>query len=185
MRVIAGKHKGRQVRPVPSNQTRPTTDKAKEALFQVIGPYFDGGLGLDLFAGSGGLGIEALSRGLDEMIFVDRYQKAISTIYENLKMLKIEDQAEVYRTDAFRAIKAAGKRELKFDWIFLDPPYEKVSFEDILEALHEQQVVAQGATIVCEHTARQSLPEQIGPFEQMKSATYSSIITISLYQYKD
>lgn len=185
MRVIAGEHKGRQIRPVPSNQTRPTTDKAKEALFQVIGPYFDGGMGLDLFAGSGGLGIEALSRGLEKVVFVDRYQKAISTIYENLKMLKIEDQAEVFRTDAFRAIKAAGKRGLQFDWIFLDPPYGKVSFEDILEALHEHQIASQNATIVCEHTAQQTLPEEIGPFEQTKSETYSSIITISLYQYKE
>ena len=101
MRVIAGEHNGRQLPPVPNRLTRPTTDKVKEALFQIIGPFFEGGQALDLFAGSGGLGIEALSRGLDHCVFVDKHPKAIQTIYENLKSLNIEEQAEVFRTDAF------------------------------------------------------------------------------------
>lgn len=184
MRVIAGVHKGRVIRPVPNKLTRPTTDKVKEALFHMIGPYFDGGLCLDLFAGSGGLGIEALSRGVDKAIFVDKHPKAISTIYENLKTLKLEDKAEVYRTDALRALKAASKRELQFDWVFLDPPYGKVSFESLFETLHANNMVKKDATIVCEHTAEQILPEEFGPFQQIKSETYSSIITISLYKYE-
>lgn len=184
MRVIAGVHKGRNIRPVPNKLTRPTTDKVKEALFHMIGPYFEGGMCLDLFAGSGGLGIEALSRGVEQAIFVDKHPKAIATIHENLKTLKLEDQAEVYRTDALRALKAAGKRELKFDWVFLDPPYGKVSFESLFESLHSHHLVAKDATIVCEHTAEQTLPEQFGPFKQIKSETYSSIITISLYKYE-
>ena len=84
MRVVSGSCKGKHLKAVPGNTTRPTTDKVKEAIFNMIGPYFDGGIGLDLFAGSGGLGIEALSRGLDKVIFVDRDGKAIQTIRENI-----------------------------------------------------------------------------------------------------
>ena len=80
MRVVSGTAKEEHLKAVPGNATRPTTDKVKEAMFNMIGPYFDGGIGLDLFAGSGGLGIEALSRGMDKVIFVDRDDKAIQTI---------------------------------------------------------------------------------------------------------
>ena len=89
MRVVSGICKGRALKAVPGNTTRPTTDKVKEALFNMIGPYFEGGIGLDLFAGSGGLGIEALSRGLDKVIFIDRDGKAIQTIHENIKTCKL------------------------------------------------------------------------------------------------
>ncbi|MFC0524021.1 16S rRNA (guanine(966)-N(2))-methyltransferase RsmD [Pontibacillus salicampi] len=184
MRVISGVHKGRKLTPVPGRQTRPTTDKVKEALFQMIGPYFDGGMCFDLFAGSGGLGIEALSRGMERAIFVDKQQKAISTIYENLEALRMKDQAEVYRTDAFRAIKAAGKRGLTFDYIILDPPYDKVKFEDLFEAIHEQHLLKSDGMLVCEHSADQTLPQLIGEYEQIRYETYSSIISISLFQHQ-
>ncbi|MYL33025.1 16S rRNA (guanine(966)-N(2))-methyltransferase RsmD [Pontibacillus yanchengensis] len=183
MRIISGTYKGRSLRPVPHKSTRPTTDKVKEALFHMIGPYFQGGIGLDLFAGSGGLGIEGLSRGMERMIFVDKHPKAISTIYENIKSLDAENKVEIYRNDAFRALKAASKRGLQFDYIFLDPPYDKVSFEDLFEAIHGYNLLNENGLMICEHSADQSLPEKIGEFSQIRTETYSSIITISLYQY--
>ncbi|KGP72451.1 16S rRNA (guanine(966)-N(2))-methyltransferase RsmD [Pontibacillus yanchengensis] len=184
MRVISGTYKGRSLQPVPHKLTRPTTDKVKEALFHMIGPYFDGGIGLDLFAGSGGLGIEGLSRGMERVIFVDKHPKAISAIYENVKSLNVEDQVEVFRNDAFRALKAASKRGLQFSYIFLDPPYEKVSFEDLFESIHSYNLLTDDGMVICEHSADQSLPEEIGEFTQLRTETYSSIITISLYQYQ-
>ncbi|EIJ79461.1 methyltransferase [Bacillus methanolicus MGA3] len=125
MRVISGACKGRILKAVPGSSTRPTTDKVKEAIFNMIGPYFDGGLGLDLFAGSGGLGIEALSRGLSKVIFVDKDKKAIQIIHENIKTCGLMEQSEVYLNSAERALKAIIKRGLVFDFIFLDPPYKK------------------------------------------------------------
>ena len=80
MRVVSGKCKGHPLKAVPGSSTRPTTDKVKESIFNIIGPYFEGGQALDLFAGSGGLGIEALSRGMDKAIFVDREYKAVATV---------------------------------------------------------------------------------------------------------
>lgn len=182
MRVIAGEHKGRQLRPVPNRLTRPTTDKVKEALFQIIGPFFEGGQALDLFAGSGGLGIEAISRGIDHCIFVDKHPKAIQTIYDNVKALKLEEQTEVFRTDAFRAMKAAGKRGLSFDLIFLDPPYKKVSYEKLVEGINEHQLLKENGMIICEHDADEHLPEQLAGIPLFKHEIYGGTIAISIYQ---
>ncbi|WP_112180739.1 MULTISPECIES: 16S rRNA (guanine(966)-N(2))-methyltransferase RsmD [Paraliobacillus] len=182
MRVIAGTYKGRRLQSVPNNLTRPTTDKVKEALFQMIGPYFEGGMCLDLFAGSGALGIEALSRGMDKVIFVDQQSKAIQTIYANLEILDLEDHAEVFRTEAFRALKAAGKRDLTFDLVFLDPPYEKISYEKLLEALLTYKLVTDKTIIVCEHERRQSLPDYYEGFHKLKTERYSNSTAISLYK---
>src|SRR5690625_6876170 len=90
MRVIAGSHKGRKLKSVPGKQTRPTSDKVKETVFHTIGPFFTGGKCLDLFAGSGSLGIEALSRGMEQAIFIDQYPKAVQTIKRNLQLLNID-----------------------------------------------------------------------------------------------
>ncbi|MBM7552874.1 16S rRNA (guanine(966)-N(2))-methyltransferase RsmD [Thalassobacillus pellis] len=182
MRVIAGEHKGRQLRPVPNKLTRPTTDKVKEALFQIIGPFFEGGQALDLFAGSGGLGIEAISRGIEKCIFVDKHPKAIQTIHENLETLKLSENAEVFRTDAFRAMKAAGKRGLKFDLIFLDPPYKKVSYVKLLEKIQEESLLQNGGFVICEHDAKEVLPDQAADFQLYKHDIYGSSIGISMYR---
>ncbi|WP_163530376.1 16S rRNA (guanine(966)-N(2))-methyltransferase RsmD [Halobacillus ihumii] len=184
MRVIAGVHKGRQLKPVPNHKTRPTTDKVKESLFQIIGPFFDGGQVLDLFAGSGGLGIEALSRGAKHCVFVDQQHKAIQVIHENLETLSLKDQAEIFRTDAHRAIKAAGKRGLTFQYIFLDPPYKKFSYEELLEALIHEELIDSGTTVVCEHDAAEDIPVQVGQLKQIKTEKYGSNIGVSIFRYE-
>ena len=112
MRVIAGTSKGLPLKAVPGTNTRPTTDKVKESIFNMIGPYFDGGIAVDLFAGSGNLGIESLSRGIDSCIFIEKDQKAMQTIGENSKNVDLEQSSEIYKIDASRAVKAFEKREL-------------------------------------------------------------------------
>lgn len=94
MRVIAGERKGHALKAVPGNNTRPTTDKVKESLFSIIGPFFDGDMVLDLFAGSGGLGIEALSRGAERAVFIDQAALAIKTIRQNLEGCHFTERAE-------------------------------------------------------------------------------------------
>src|SRR5690606_36343537 len=117
MRVISGTAKGRALKAVPGKRTRPTTDKGKEALFSIIGPYFDGGIVLDLFAGTGGLGIEALSRGAEKAIFIDMDPASIAVIRANLQAAKLDERAEIYRNEANQAIKQFVKRGLAFDYI--------------------------------------------------------------------
>ncbi|WP_223595972.1 16S rRNA (guanine(966)-N(2))-methyltransferase RsmD [Neobacillus bataviensis] len=180
MRVVSGSCKGRPLKAVPGNSTRPTTDKVKEAIFNMIGPYFDGGMGLDLFAGSGGLGLEALSRGLDKVIFIDRESKAIQVIHENIKACKFEEKAEVFRNDAERAIKALIKREISFDYIFLDPPYKKQQLVSLMEKMDEQELVKTNGIIICEHSFDVELPRNVGRFTQIKHEKYG-IIAVTIY----
>lgn len=175
MRVISGTCKGRPLKAVPGNQTRPTTDKIKETMFNVIGPYFTGGIGLDLFAGSGGLGIEALSRGLDKVIFVDRDMKAIQTIKANILLCGLNEKTEVYRNDAERALKAVIKRGLQFNCIFLDPPYEKQKLLSLLQIIDENALLSDDGTIICEHGADVVLPTEVGCLKQGKTGDFGSI----------
>jgi len=184
MRVISGDFKGRTLKTVTNKLTRPTADKVKEALFNIIGPYFNGGHALDLFAGSGGLGIEALSRGIDHVIFIDQQRQAIDVIKQNLKELKLSKRAEVYQTDAFRSLKVLGKRQKKFDYIFLDPPYERNVFQQIIEETVQRGIVTEETLIICEHEKNQQLPDRVSFFHKIRTESYGSSVGLSLYHRK-
>ena len=181
MRVIAGSRKGLPLKAVPGTNTRPTTDKVKESIFNMIGPYFDGGLAVDLFAGSGSLGIEALSRGIDSCIFVEKEQKAMQTIMENLKKCRLEEYSEVFKIDAMRAVKAIDKRELQIDLLFMDPPYNKLEFYDFAKKLVESGRMKDTGIIVCEHDKFVELDEDFGTFTLARKETYSGT-NISIYR---
>lgn len=183
MRVISGSARGRTLKAVPGTGTRPTTDKVKEALFSIIGPYFDGGAVLDLFAGTGGLGIEALSRGMDRAVFVDMDFKSLETIRTNLKATKFEEQAEVYKNDAERALKALAKRENTFDLVFLDPPYRLKHGDKLMEQMDSLDLLEDQATIVLEHESSFVYPESFGRFRVWRKAEYGEV-AISIYVYE-
>lgn len=181
MRVVSGKAKGTLLKAVPGLYTRPTTDKVKEAIFSMIGPYFSGGTVLDLYAGTGGLGIEALSRGMDKAIFVDKDRKSIEIIRYNLAQAKLESQAEVYRNDADKAIKALGKRDILLDLVFLDPPYKLTHMDETVCKLGEAGLLPSGATIVVEHDSNHVYEDEISGFHQLKTAVYGET-SVSIYQ---
>ena len=184
MRVVAGTLKGRSIKAVKGTNTRPTTAKVKESIFNIIGPYFDGGVALDLFGGSGNLGIESLSRGIDRVIFVDRETIAINTIKQNVKDLKIEDQVEIYRNDALKALKAIVKRGLQFDLILLDPPYKGQRINEIIEFIHENELLAIDGIIMAECLKEDELHESIGDIHQVKREIYG-ITAITIYNRVD
>ncbi|MFA1818680.1 16S rRNA (guanine(966)-N(2))-methyltransferase RsmD [Virgibacillus oceani] len=182
MRVVAGIHKGRKLKAVSGKATRPTTDKVKEAVFQVIGPFFNSGRVLDLFAGSGALGIEALSRGMDSAVFIDKQSKAVNTIYDNLKTLNITESSEVYRNEAFRALHTLAKRELQFDLILLDPPYRMVDFENLLYEIKNLGLLRENGLIFCEHDISEKLPPQLDNYSILKQSNYGDTISVTIYQ---
>jgi 16S rRNA (guanine966-N2)-methyltransferase len=182
VRVIAGEAKGRALKAVPGMNTRPTTDKVKEAIFSMIGPYFDGGTALDLFAGTGGLGIEAWSRGMERTVFVDREKLSIDTIRQNIETAKMGSAAEIYRNDAERALKALAKRGQRFRLVFLDPPYKLVNMDELMGQLAALELLEQGAVVVVEHDAAHKYPEQYGRFGQFKYAKYGDT-AVSIYEY--
>ncbi|WP_080874853.1 16S rRNA (guanine(966)-N(2))-methyltransferase RsmD [Oceanobacillus timonensis] len=182
MRVIAGIHKGRALKSAAGETTRPTSDKVKEAVFQIIGPFFSGGTALDLFAGSGSLGIEALSREMSKVIFIDKHPKAIQTIKENLKTLQLEQKAEVYRNDAERALKAIAKRELQFDLVLLDPPYKSQDYMKILDYLLDNHMLQKNAIVYCEHDKSNLLPDEYKSLKAIKQADYGGLVQVTIYQ---
>jgi 16S rRNA (guanine(966)-N(2))-methyltransferase RsmD len=182
--VIAGTAKGRLLKAVPGNGTRPTTDKVKEAIFSMIGPYFNGGLGLDLFAGTGALGIEALSRGMERVIFIDMEKTSTLVVEDNLRTLGFKEQSEVYRNEAQRALKVLGKRGLKFDLIFLDPPYRMKQVDEILLQIQLMEMVHDQAVVLVEHEAGHTYADEIGRFNVRKRTVYGET-AITIYHYSD
>ncbi|QLK85764.1 16S rRNA (guanine(966)-N(2))-methyltransferase RsmD [Staphylococcus sp. 17KM0847] len=178
MRVIAGNHKSKSLETLEGRHTRPTMDKVKEGIFNSLQSIE--GLGLDLFAGSGSLGIEALSRGMEKVIFVDQNMRAVKVIHNNLKRLDLAHQAEVYRNNADRALKALSKREIQFDIIFLDPPYEKGLIDKALQQIHSFDLLKNNGIIVCEFSHREEINTK--PFEEIKRYHYGLTDTCVLHK---
>ena len=181
MRIISGNYGGRRLKSLAGANTRPTTDKVKESIFNMIGPYFDGGTAVDLFAGSGNLGIEALSRGIDTCIFIEKDQKAMQTIVDNLQKCRLEESSERYKIDASRAVKAFEKRELQIDLLFVDPPYSKVQFYDLARKIVELGCMKDTGIIVCEHDKTVDLETDLETFTLTRRETYGNTI-ISIYR---
>lgn len=182
MRVIAGDFKGRKFKAVPGKLTRPTSDKIKEAAFQIMGPFFQGGICLDLFAGSGSLGIEALSRGMEYAVFIDKQPKAIHTINENVKIMRIEEKTEVLRKDAFRALQIVSKNNASFDLILIDPPYENMDYEKLLIEIMDLQLLSENGLIYCEHMTTTDLPMNLTGLKVIKQTKYGGTTGITIYQ---
>ncbi|MBO9607946.1 MAG: 16S rRNA (guanine(966)-N(2))-methyltransferase RsmD [Paenibacillaceae bacterium] len=181
MRVISGTAKGRPLKAVPGMGTRPTTDKVKEAVFSMIGPYFDGGQTLDLFAGTGGLGIEALSRGMERAVFIDIEKTSIGVIRHNLQATGLEQRAEVYRNEASRAIAALSKREIRFDLVFLDPPYKLRTVDQLMQKLQEADLLAPNACVVAEHDTETTYSDTVGGLACVRRSVYGET-AITVYR---
>lgn len=180
MRVVSGTARGRQLKAVPGSGTRPTADKVKEAMFSMIGPYFEGGWVLDLYAGTGGLGIEALSRGMEHAVFIDADRTSVRTIRENLRATGLENRAEVYCNDAERAVKVLAKRKAAFDLVLLDPPYRLRHMDELTGQMDELGILKPDCIVVIEHDAEQVYPEQFGRFVQKRRAVYGDT-AVSIY----
>ncbi len=150
MRVIAGKAKGHGLKSVPGEGTRPITDRAKSALFSILSYHVVNSRFLDLFAGTGQVGIEALSRGSEEAVFVERARKAVRTINDNLEHTKLADLARVVRADVFEFLRHERASEGSFDYIYVAPPQYKGLWIKTLRALDEQPgwLVDEGQVIV-------------------------------------
>ena len=150
MRVIAGKARHIQLKTIETMDTRPTTDRIKETLFNMLGNNVYETRFLDLFSGSGGIGIEALSRGAIETVFVENNSKAAMCIKENLQKTKLEDNAKVMICDVFAAIDALHRENKPFDYIFMDPPYNMELELRVLEKLKGTSLVDEYTTIIVE-----------------------------------
>lgn len=171
MRVITGSARGRRLKELEGMETRPTTDKVKESLFSIIQFDIEGRRVLDLFAGTGQLGIEALSRGAAECVFVDRRPDAVELIRENVKLCGLEDAARIKKGDALAYLKSGEK----FDLIFLDPPYATDLLDQVLEEIARFDICRQHGIIVAESAADHILPPVQPPYSLYREYRYGKI----------
>lgn len=170
MRVISGTLRGLKLESLPGLDTRPTLDRVKEALFSMLYSLTADSVGLDLFAGSGALGIELLSRYGKECTFVDSSSDAIRIISANVKKCRMESQAHIEHKDALDFLKTTGK---KFDIVFIDPPYASGLYTQILQTIKERKLLTDNAYVVCECDSSYNL-DYTG-FEVIKDKTYGKV----------
>ena len=175
MRVIGGTARSLPLKTVPGLQTRPTTDRIKETLFNMLNPYLPGSSFLDLFSGSGAIGIEALSRGASHAVFVDRDNACCNVIRENLAFTHLDAHSEVLRKDALSAVAFLEGRKEAFDIIFMDPPYASDGVGTVLERLDGSSLVAPHTILIFEEDIRFPLDFIDGlSFEVMKEKKYKT-----------
>lgn len=177
MRVISGDYGGRPLKTLPGKTTRPTSDKVRGAMFNMIGPYFDGGRVLDLFAGSGGLSIEAISRGMTQAVLVERDRQAQVIIRENIAMTKEAGKFQLLSMEAKQALQLVQE---PFDLVFLDPPYAEETIVETITDLCQKNLLAEEVMVVCETDKQVQLPEEIADLGIWKEKIYG-ITKVAVY----
>lgn len=149
MRIIAGKARSLPLKTVPGMDTRPTTDRIKETLFNMIHLELPGAAFLDLFAGSGGIGLEAISRGAKRAVFVEQNRKAAACIQENINFTKFNQESVLLCMDVFAALRRMEAKE-QFDIVFMDPPYGKLLEKQVLEYFKDSDIITKETLIIVE-----------------------------------
>lgn len=178
MRVIAGNARGRKLQTLEGRDIRPTTDKVKSAIFSSIHFVLPDTNVLDLFAGSGQLGIEAWSRGAAHVTFVDQSANAIAIIQQNIQTVGCTNQCQVHTMEALSFLKSNSQ---KFDIVFLDPPYRQNILQDIIP--HLSSAVCDDGLVICEHETELIMPETIGNFQKEKDKKYGHTSTTT-YRFR-
>ncbi len=175
MRVITGTARGRRLKTPEGALIRPTTDNVKESVFNILQFYIEGRRVLDLFAGTGQLGIECLSRGAKEAVFVDRSREAVRTVRENLGICGFS--ASVIQTDALEYLDLCGR----FDLIFVDPPYDAGLYAPVLQKINAVDLLSDGGIILCESRRETAMPELSAPYGKQREYRYGTV-KLTLYR---
>lgn len=179
MRVVAGIAKGRRLKRAIGRQIRPTPAKVKEALFNILANNIIGSSFLDLFAGTGAIGIEAKSRGAYQVVFVDNSSRAIRLIRHNVSFCGFDQEFHLYQQDAFKALNELEEKKELFDLIFLDPPYDSDLVEKTLAVISQKDLLKPDGEIIVEHSARKHLAEAYGRLRIRRSYRFGdTLLTI-------
>lgn len=185
MRVIAGKFRSRSLRSLRGQALRPTSDRLRETLFDILGGSVQGAVFADVFAGTGAVGIEALSRGAERVFFVEKHRAAGKLIAVNLVSLGISESAEILAVDAERGLETLAARGIKTDFVFLDPPYAKESdYARVLHLLGKGNFLAPASCVIAEHAKRIALAESYGKLTRSRVVTQGDA-ALSFYRVAD
>ena len=181
LRIISGEHRGRLLKTVPGRNTRPTSDKVKESLFNILQPRLYDSTVLDLFSGTGNLGLESLSRGCKKAVFVEKNPAALAVLRENCRSLNYMDCAEIIPYDVIKALHILSENKREFDIVFMDPPYEHDLEVPAIEALDKGNLVKDDGIIVVEHLLNDEMPGCIGCFSRYQIRKYGNT-ALSFYR---
>jgi 16S rRNA (guanine966-N2)-methyltransferase len=162
IRIIGGELKGRKLITVSGADTRPTADRVRESIFNILGGHVRGAHVLDLYAGTGAMGLEALSRGAQFAFFIDDQKAALSALKKNIKTCSLEDRCTVVKWNIFGNLNTLRSHRPAFNLVYIDPPYNKDMIQPTLSNLDLSQCLAKGARLVVEHSMHEAIPE-IGP----------------------
>ena len=162
VRIIGGALKGRRLSPLRGLSVRPTTDYLRESIFNILADHVEGAVVLDLFAGTGSLGIEALSRGASSAVFVEKSPQAIKALLRNISACSLEERCTVVRRDVLRALNFLRATGHCFDLVFADPPYDHGLVKPTLHLVDRAECIAEGGLVVVEHSLVEALPEKMG-----------------------
>lgn len=176
MRIIAGEAKNRIIKTRKGFDTRPTLESVKESLFSIITPYIEGSVFLDLFSGSGSISLEAISRGAKRAVMIEKDGEALKYIIENIDNLGFSDRCRAYKNDAIRAIEILGRKNEKFDIIFMDPPYQDNVTKKVLKAIDKANILTEDGLIICEHHLLEDLEDNIASFRKTDERKYNKKI---------
>lgn len=183
MRIISGKARGHALKAPKGLNTRPTTDRVKESIFNIIQSRLNESVVIDLFSGSGNLGIESLSRNANKAYFVDNNINSINSINENLKKTSLIDSSVVYQMDVIAAIEKIANQNIKADIIFLDPPYSKNLVTPILEKIFCSEILHLDGIIIVEHRKTDEVPSNINGLQKYRTKKYGDI-AVSFYELR-
>ena len=183
MRITAGTMRGRRLRAPSGLELRPTSDKVKEALFNILSSQIEGATLLDLYAGTGGIGIDALSRGAQNVVFVENNKRHLQYLKKNIASISFEGKAEIFATAATDFLRKAKKQMRSFDIIFVDPPYQSSEIEKILPMIQEGDMIVDQGLVVIEHFHKKTLPERVENLFSLKKYKYGETV-LSFYAKK-
>ena len=180
MRVTGGTGRGRRLRTPAGSRVRPTSDKVKQALFNILGDKIEGAVFLDLFAGAGGIGIEALSRGAERVVFVDASRDSLNIVKGNIELTGFGDRAQ---TVLAKAASFLNKASGHYDIVFLDPPYAE-EMQPLLEQVNGSGIVSADSIVIAEHFKKQPSPERAGRLSLVREAKYGDTV-LAFYELKE
>ena len=169
MRIMSGKFRGRRLKGPRSMDLRPTGDRLKETLFNIVAPEIAGSRVLDVFAGTGAIGLEALSRGAQQVVFIESGQEALRLIRQNLALCGITEGFRILQGDVFAALRTLAREAFAADLTFLDPPYQWRPYGDLLEILFGTGIARPGSKVVIEHHRKSVMPESEKGFQRVRT----------------